>query len=109
MISTSQLIDITEVTLQLTDITHIALHLQIITFQLTDITDITLQLTDIALEFSDITLQLTYITKERYNKFSLKLRIFHLNIVKKYIVIYNHKCIIVNMTCRGAQQDFPVA
>ena len=39
--------------------------------------------------------------KERYIKFSLKLRIFHLNIVKECIVIYNHRCFMVDMSCRG--------
>ena len=41
--------------------------------------------------------------KEGYIKFSFKLRIFYVNIVKEYIVIYNHKCVMVNMTCRSAQ------
>ena len=39
--------------------------------------------------------------KERYIKFSLKLRICHLNIVKEYIVICNHQCFMVDMSCRG--------
>ena len=39
--------------------------------------------------------------KERYIKFSLKLRIFHLNIVMECIVIYNHQCFVVDMSCRG--------
>ena len=39
--------------------------------------------------------------KERYIKSSLKLRIFHLNIVKEFIVIYNHQCSMVDMSCRG--------
>ena len=47
--------------------------------------------------------------KERYIKFSLKLRIFHLNTVKECIVIYNHKYFKVYMTCRGARLGFPVA
>ena len=36
--------------------------------------------------------------KERYIKFSLKLRVFHLNIVKECIVIYNHQCFMVDMS-----------
>ena len=39
--------------------------------------------------------------KERYIKFSLKLRIFNLNIVTECIVIYNHQCFMVDMSCRG--------
>ena len=39
--------------------------------------------------------------KERYIKFSLKLRTFHLNIVKECIDIYNHQCFMVDMSCRG--------
>ena len=39
--------------------------------------------------------------KERYIKFSLKLRSFHLNIVKKFIVIYNHQCFMVDMSYLG--------
>ena len=39
--------------------------------------------------------------KERYIKFSLKLHIFHLNIVKECIVIDNHQCFKVDMSCRG--------
>ena len=42
-----------------------------------------------------------YWTKERYIKFSLKLRIFHLKIVKECIVIYNQQCFMVDMRCRG--------
>ena len=34
-------------------------------------------------------------------KFSLKLRILHLNIVKECIVIYNHQYFMVDMSCRG--------
>ena len=34
---------------------------------------------------------------------------FHLNTVKECIVIYNHKCFKVYMTCRGARKDFHVA
>ena len=44
-------------------------------------------------EFHDIHLYWT--KKERYIKFSLKLRIFHLKIVKERIVIYNHQCFMV--------------
>ena len=39
--------------------------------------------------------------KERYIKCSLKLRIFHFNIVKECIVTYNHQCFMVDMSCRG--------
>ena len=39
--------------------------------------------------------------KERYIKFSLKLRIFHLNKVMECIVLYNHQCFMVDMSCRG--------
>ena len=35
--------------------------------------------------------------KESYIKFSLILRFFHLNEVKKCIVIYNYKCFMVDM------------
>ena len=41
--------------------------------------------------------------KERYINISHKLRIFHLNIVKECIVIYNHTWFKVYMTCRGAR------
>ena len=41
--------------------------------------------------------------KERYIKFSLKLRIFRSSIVKEYIDIYNHQCFKVYMTYRGAR------
>ena len=37
--------------------------------------------------------------KERYIKFSLELRIFHLNEVKECIVIYNHKCLYDMQWC----------
>ena len=30
---------------------------------------------------------------------SLKLRIFHLNIVNEFIDIYNHQCFMVDMSC----------
>ena len=39
--------------------------------------------------------------KERYIKFSFKLRILHLNIVKEYIVIYYHQCVMVDRSCCG--------
>ena len=39
--------------------------------------------------------------KERYIKFSFKLRVFHLNIVKECIVIFNHQCSMVATSCRG--------
>ena len=43
-----------------------------------------------------------YLTKkERCINFSIKLRIFHLNIVKEFIFIYNHQCLMVDMSCRG--------
>ena len=39
--------------------------------------------------------------KVYYYKFSLKLLICHLNIAKECIVIYNHQCFMVDMSCRG--------
>ena len=36
-------------------------------------------------------------------KFSLKLLISHFNTAKECLVIYNHKCFKVYMTCRGAR------
>ena len=39
--------------------------------------------------------------RERYIKFSLKLRVYHLKIVKQYIVIYNQQCFMVDMSCSG--------
>ena len=55
---------------------------------------------DLQSPFGGITV-LYWTKKESYIKFSLKLRIFHLNIVKECIVIYNHQCFMVDMSCRG--------
>ena len=52
-----------------------------------------------SLPFSDVPIYSEQ--KERCIKFSLKLRIFHLNIVKECIVIYNHQCFMVDMSRRG--------
>ena len=40
--------------------------------------------------------------EEGHIKFSLQLRIFHLNFVKECIVIYNNKCFMVDMRCSVA-------
>ena len=49
-----------------------------------------------------------YIYTEQKEK-ERNLRIFHLNIVKECIVIYNHHCFMVDMSCRGDRLHFPVA
>ena len=50
---------------------------------------------------SNIPLLIILNKKEMYIIFSVKLRVFHLNIVKEYIVIYNYQCFMVDMSCRG--------